>query len=343
MDKREQKKQNNKIILFPGVAERLMEKGLESFQQNKYQESICFFEEAMEIEPDHTDIHIGLVLAYFEAGNLQKAKELANKMLQSGIGDYIQVMDLYLMILVQLHQYNEIVATVEVLLEEREIPKEKFDHFSRMLAFCRRMERTSPEKQEREAIPVEENKNKKLNLFSYQDQNAQMMLAAQLAEQNIRPYIDDIKAYLVSEQGHPFFKTMLLNVMSEHEYDKEVVLEKFGKSLSLNPSDLPPVHQQPKLSAIVSQLAAQLEQEDPILYENIKGLIERQFFLVYPLELEPFNAASWAAAYHRLASEYHGLEASSGKMAKLYGISEEELEEALSCIRKIEEISYPNI
>lgn len=119
MGKRERKNQNNKIILFPGLEKRLLEKGLESFQQKRYQESILFFEEAMEMEPENTDVHIGLVLAYYEAGELEKAKELANKMLQTGIGDYIQVMDLYLMILVQLHQYSEIAAMIEVLLEER--------------------------------------------------------------------------------------------------------------------------------------------------------------------------------------------------------------------------------
>ncbi|MBT2688120.1 tetratricopeptide repeat protein [Bacillus sp. ISL-47] len=343
MDKRERKKQNSKIILFPDVEKRLLEKGLESFQQRRYQESIRFFEEAMEIEPDNTDIHIGLVLAYFEAGALQKAKELANKMLQTGIGDYIQVMDLYLMILVQLHQYSEIVTTIEVLLEEREIPKEKFEHFSRMLEFSRKMAHSNPEEREKEAPPIEEFKNKKLNLFSYQDQNEQIQLAAQLAKNNIRPYIEDIKAYLESSEGHPFFKTMLLNVLSEHEYDKEVLLRKFGKSIKIRPSELPSVHQQPQLLTIVSRLGAHLEQEDPILYENTKSLIERHFFILYPIEAEPANSASWAAAYHSLANEYHGQGDLNNKLAQIYGAPEEEVEQALAFIRKIEEISYPNI
>src|SRR5690606_39227335 len=126
MRRPERKKTNSKIILFPDLEKRLLEKGLESLQQNKFTEAIDYFENAIEIEPESSEIHIGLVLAYFESGELHKAKERANYMLQSGIGDYIQVIDLYLMILVQLHQYDEIIATIEVLLEEREIPKEKF-------------------------------------------------------------------------------------------------------------------------------------------------------------------------------------------------------------------------
>jgi tetratricopeptide (TPR) repeat protein len=342
MGKRDKKKQNNKIILFPGLEKRLLEKGLESFQQKRYKESIRFFEEALEMEPENTDVYIGLVLAYYEAGALEKAKELANKMLQTGMGDYIQVMDLYLMILVQLHQYSEIAATIEVLLEEREIPKEKFEHFSRMLEFSRKMA-ASPSETEIEAPDLDEFSSRKLNLFSYQDQHEQMQIAAQLAEHNIRPYAEDIKAYLEAKDGNPFFKTILLNVLSEHGYEKYVKIRKFDKCIRVNPAELPPVHQQPMLLKIVNKLELKLEQEDPVLFENTKSIAERHFFLLYPLEAPPENAAAWAAAYHVLSYEYHGLNSSQSKIADIYDAPEQEIEEALGFIRKIEEISYPNI
>ncbi|MDA6161985.1 hypothetical protein OSK10_27410, partial [Escherichia coli] len=88
------------------------------------------------------------------------------------------------------------------------------------------------------------------------------------------------------------FKTMLLNVLTEHGYDKYVPIRKFNKSVRVIPADLPPVHQQPMLLKIVNKLEIQLEQEDPVLYENTKSLAERHFFLLYPLEASPDNAAS---------------------------------------------------
>ena len=56
-----------------------------------------------------------------------------------GIGDYFQMVDLYLTILIQLHEYQEIVITIEALLDEKEIPPEKHDHFLTILQFSRRM------------------------------------------------------------------------------------------------------------------------------------------------------------------------------------------------------------
>ena len=45
-----------------------------------------------------------------------KAKQLVGKMLFEGIGDYFETMNLYLMLLVQVHKYDEVVSVIEELL-----------------------------------------------------------------------------------------------------------------------------------------------------------------------------------------------------------------------------------
>lgn len=341
MKKRDRKKLNDKVILFPDLEKRLLEKGLESLHQKKFREAVNFLEEAMVLEPENSEIHIGLVLAYFESGLLPKAKELANRMLQTGIGNYIQVIELYLMILIQLNQYDEIVTTIEGLLEEREVPKEKFEHFTRMLQFSRRMVESTPEKEIKQAVP-KPFMNKELQLFSCQNQEEQMLLVAQLTERNIQPYIEEIKSYLCSKEGQLFFKTMLLNLLSEQEYDKVVIIEKLDRETTLKPVDLLKGDVQPQQKKLLKFIGDNLEHENPILFENIKSLIERHFFLIYPFQLEPYRDAVWAAAYHSLAAEYHGFPIQIEDLVLLYEINEEDLMRAGLFLMKIEEISYPN-
>jgi thioredoxin-like negative regulator of GroEL len=139
MKKREPVKRIDNIVFFPGIEKRLTDKGLENLEKKKFKEAINLLEEAREYYPDNDEILIGLVLAYFEASSFQKAKALAKEMLHKGIGDYLQMVDLYLTVLIQLHEYQEIVSTVEALLEEKEIPPEKHDHFLTILQFSRRM------------------------------------------------------------------------------------------------------------------------------------------------------------------------------------------------------------
>jgi tetratricopeptide (TPR) repeat protein len=335
MKKRDRKKLNDKVILFPDLEKRLLEKGLEKMQQKRFREATEHLEEAKQLDPENSDIHIGLVLAYFEWGSLQKAKEIAADMLQKGIGEYIQIIDLYLMILVQLHQYDEIVTTIEILLEEKEIPMEKYESFTQMLEFSRRMAMQKPKKENEEAI---EEWDKDLDLFSIKTQQEQMNIAAQLAARNIRSYIGEINTYLQSKEGSPFFKTMLLNVLIEHEYNKEVLVEKMGKTLSIIPAQLPPVHKQPEIKSLLTLLSSQIEHEDPILFENIKSLINRHSFLLYPFPLVTYEENAFAAAYHALAAEYLGLSIDEDLLL-LYHVKMEEMKAAQLLIRRLEEIS----
>jgi tetratricopeptide (TPR) repeat protein len=340
MKKREQLKRKDNVIFFPDLEKRLMDKGLESLENKKYNEAIPLLEGARELDPDNDNILIGLVLSYFEAGAYKKAKALANEMLLKGIGDYFQMVDLYLTVLIQLHEYQEIVTTIEALLDEKEIPPDKHDHFLTILQFCRRMAETHQSStEEEETIPEAQG----LDLFSKNNLNDQMLVATSLAEKNIRPYVEEIADYLKSEKGHPFLKTMLLTLLKEQEIDRELVVRKFELEQIVIPTSLPEVRVQPRMIEVKELLADRLESDNPVLYESTIGMVERTFFISYPFELEPENLAAWAAAFHIMAQEYLGFELNNSKIASEYGTATYEVEKAREQIEGMEEISYPNI
>lgn len=336
MNKRDSKKDN--VILFPGLEKRLLEKGLDYLKQKKYRDAIQFLEQALEHDPENSDIYVGLVLANFEAGYVKQAKQIAAEMLRSGLGDYIQVIDLYLMILVQLNEYDEIVSTIEALLDEKEIPADKHEHFTRMLEFASRMLEGGTDAEEVFEVEPE---GMSLGLFELHDPNDQVMIAARLAKENIRPYIKEIKEYVASEQGHPFQKTMLLNILREQEYEIETDVYKFGWEKSFIPARLPDLKDYIAMNDVIQILGDELENADPVLFENILSLIERHFFLIYPFDLPNGGAEAWAAAYHFMANEYYGFDESLESFAALYTSSEEEAGQVLAFIRMLEEISYP--
>jgi tetratricopeptide (TPR) repeat protein len=333
---------NDNVILFPGLEKRLLEKGLDYLKLKKYRDAIDYLEQALLHDPENGDIYVGLVLANFEAGKVTEAKQLAEEMLRGGIGDYIQVIDLYLMILVQLNEYTEIVSTVEALLEEKEVPVDKYEHFARMLEFGRRMLYSKTEKPVAEEIEVD-SEEEFLDLFAYEDPKDQVMLAARLAKGNIRPFINEIKEYVSSEAGHPFQKTMLLNILREQQYSEEIQVRKLGWEKMFNPERLPDMKSFFELSEVGKTLSSQVENEDPVLYENVIGLLERHYFLLYPFQLPEGRAEAWAAAYHFVANEYFGFDDSLDSFADLYNSSIEEAEQALTFITKLEEISSPII
>ena len=341
MDKGQPLKKDNNVIYFPGLEKRLLEKGLENLHQKNYDEAIDLLESAINLEPKNHDSHIGLLLAYFDAGMVDKAKQLVGKMLFEGIGDYFEVMNLYLMLLVQVHKYDEVVSVLEELFVSEKIPKEQFENFNRLLHFSRRMLDT-PIQQENENERYNE-PHKELNLAQYQDSAAQIGLAAELKERNIQPYLMELIDYLQSNDGGAFFKSLILNILRDHLYDQPVLIQKFGRKITVIPKTLTSLNDNPQLKDITKAIGQRLENEDPILYDHIRKLVERQFFLLYPFKLEPDDVAIWAAAYHSLGNEYYGNRDTDDELMDSYQVLQMDMKKADSFIRMIEEISYQDI
>ena len=339
MNNRKKAKIVDNVIQFPNLERRLTEKGLELLQQKKFEEAISLLEQASVLDPYNSDSQMGLVLAYFDAGLVDKAKQLVGKMLFEGIGDYFEIMNLYLMLLVQVHKYDEVVSVIEELLVSEHIPKELFENFNRLLKFSRRMldHPIETEDDPYEAVYPE------LNLFQYRDPESQMRMAAELNDRNIRPYLKELTDYLQSSDGGAFFKSLILNILREHVYDQPVLIQKFGRKIKVIPKTLVSLNDHSQLKEITEVIGQRLENEDPVLYDHIKKLVERQFFLLYPFNLEPDNVTIWAAAYHSLGNEYYGNSGMNDELMDSYHVSSVDMEKANSFIRMIEEISYQDI
>ncbi len=337
MGKREQIHRKDNIILFPGIEKRLTKMGIDSLHAKNYTEAIELLNEAREYDPDNEEILLGLVIAYFEASAFQKAKGLIKEMLLRGIGDYFEMVDLYVTVLMQLHEYDEIIVTVDALLEEKEVPPDKLQHFLTLLQFSKKMAENHSSPQD------EQPDNELLELFSVTGLTEQMLLVSNLAEKNIRPYLQEITEYLKAESGYPFLKTMLLTLLKEQEINVPVTVHKLSIEKSVIPTDLPDVSVQPKMGDIKAKLEWKLQNSNPALYENIISLVERIFFITYPFELQPESNFAWAAAFHIIANQYFGIDSELTTFAKEYEAVAEDIKRAIEQIESIEKISYSNL
>lgn len=344
MKKKGRRRSEGNVILFPDLDKRLLERGLEQLQNKRFHDAVQLFEKAKTLSPEDADIYVGLVLAYYESGQLQKARQFAKEMLKEGIGDYFQTVDLYLMILIQLHEHEEIVTTIKVLQEEKEIPLDKQEHFQKLLDFSQRMlDNLVPDEESEVEVPLDSTEGlQELDLFQSNDPNRQVLVIAELTHKNVRNYIKQVKVYLEDKEAHPFLKTMLLNILHEQEYDKEVKIEKFCMEKTLVPTEMVSLHECEQFKGIQKELS-HLENQDPILYQQLISFLERHLYLIYPFDLEPNQFKLWAAAYHLTGLNYNGVETTIEEIAEQYQVDQEELKQACSFIEKLEKISYPII
>lgn len=342
-NKNNQKKaEEAKIISFPNLGERLIVKGLDELGNRNFRDAALLFSQAREFEPENDEVCMGLVVSLVELEYYEESKELCQEMLNKGIGDYFQLINIYLMVLLQLSEHQEMVTTIEMLFEENQIPFDKEEHFEKMLQFSKRALEDKKEEADRQKQQLAE-ELKEDELFEGKTDNEMFLVISKLTNINIRPFIPQIEQFLQEEQGHPFFKTMLLNILADQEYNEEVTLKKFSKAKSVIPNELAGLKETEFYKKVTSLTEAEISQKNPSLFEMVHSLIERHSFLLYPFEPEPESLPVWAAAYHALAEEYMAGENISGKIADIYLADEEAVEDILSYIKEIEEISYPII
>lgn len=328
-------KETGKIIPFPGLAERLVDKGMDALAHKKFKEAVELLTKALDMKNDDYNARFGLVVALIELGQYREAKEHCQSLLKRGIGDYFKVMEMYVMILLQLNEYEEMEATVKVLLDEGYVPADKEEQFENMLEFSQRMSR------ERKDFPVElepaddESRDLQLATKSYQEQ---LIILTRIKDENIRKYIDEIKDYLQSPEGHPYVKTVLLHILKEQDYQEECDIEKFLKHKTVIPVQLEDIPTRPFLLKVRSLIEGNLEHQNPTLFELTSQLIERQHFMIFPFE-PVTDLESWAAAYHIIAERYQGFEPGEDAIIDLYQAKNTKVQEALQFITYIEEIS----
>lgn len=332
-------KKNNNVIYFPGMKDQLRKKGLEYLQQKNYTEATPFLENLKMLDPENSNIYIGLLLAYFDGGMVDKALSLVREMMQKGVGDEIDTVNIYILLLVQRHEYEQVILVIKKILDE-DISDERREYFSSLLYFSQEM---TANQIEIKKVQDDTNIHHEIDFFQYKDSQEQMLVAKKLKDRNIVPYINDIKQYLLSVDGDLFFKTLLINVLKEHQYDKPIEVEKFGRTQKVIPNHLRDITENNEIMVLINLIGQKLEHEDPILFESIYSLINRHVFLLYPFSLDFIDLPAWAAAYHELGNEYFGNTHTEGELIKVYGTQQAEMRKAKNFIRMIEEKSYRNM
>ncbi|WP_404444199.1 tetratricopeptide repeat protein [Sutcliffiella horikoshii] len=330
-------KKPKKIVEFPNLKQRLLEKAMQTMKEKKFSEALELFEQARENEYAYAEVELGMVVCYMELGQLTEARNRCKKMLREDIGDYFHVLQIYITVLIQLKEYAEVKTTIEAILEEDKLPAQYAQNFYQLLEFARKM------------LPSEENEltepdynDQEDDLFLLHEGNVQKQyeLIQSLKHRNIRPLIPDIQKYLEDEMKHPVLKTFLLHILIEQGWDKETEVTKMGQRITIVPTNLVNGEADPFLNKIISILEDKVETDNPSLFEGLKEMLVRIHTVQFPLPLTPEKPEVWAAGLHSAGLELFGLDAKDDELAEEYNVSKMEVKSAIREINKLEDFSY---
>lgn len=344
MGGRKKQKQEGNVILFPNLGSRLVEKGIEHIEKREFKRAAELYSQARELDPENPDVNVGLIVSFVEMGRYLEARDLCKEVLHKGIGDYFQIVSIYLMVLLQLNEHEEMVITIEALLDDNQVPHDKIDHFKNMLAFSTRV----LEENEDMSAEIEEEKRTEAQFyddewFAGKSDEEIFRNISRLSETNIRVFMPSVQKFLLDVAAHPFLKTLLLHILQEQEYDKNIRVTKLKKEINIIPTEIRPMKDTDFFKTVTSLVERQLEQENPSLLAMATSLIERQQFIMYPIAPDASTFPIWACAYHTMAEMYQTGDNTVNQRAAQYGVSPDSVHEIILQINTIEEFSYGNI
>ncbi|WEG14028.1 tetratricopeptide repeat protein [Pullulanibacillus sp. KACC 23026] len=327
----------HKVIPFPNLTDRLLERGVQALKDKNYKNAVLYFEQLIELEPENSQASYGLAVCYVELESYKKAEQLTESMMRQGIGDYYDVLKLHITILIQQHEYDKVVTTIQAVLSEDTPPpavKETLVHLAEF-AQIRKDEKHSVEEPIKERFTPDIREDLKSEQVEKQWRGIQQ--GKTFMTETI---LEDFLGYLKSDHGDPFLKSMVIQIINEAGYDGELLVNKFG---ILYNTDLKEAHLfYEGFSTVVKNLLEDtLGSTNPSLLEAALQIWHHFAIAVYPKPLIPNEPKVWAAACSVIAHEIYSMEIHTEDLKRLFDVTREELVDPLSLIQSIEAHRLP--
>lgn len=284
---RELKRKGN-VVVFPTTINRLLTEGMTLLKEERYEEARDGLYQVLTYEPEHPAALGAYSYCLYELGEYEEALEVCRELLKVGPIHYLETMELYISILMQVREFEEAERVIQALIEEDVLPEERLEQFQLLRDLNDRIASKSIEKIDAEQYAPEV--FLKLNPF---EQERRVM---ELPPSSFGP----LKNKLVALIEHPdidlLAKTYILFIMRQENIKARVNIHKFHYFGEFNIQDLSDPQESLRVNEIKGIFGEELA-KDPTRLEMANELFERHVYLFYPFLMDEYEAKEVAEAY----------------------------------------------
>jgi tetratricopeptide (TPR) repeat protein len=331
MKKEEKGSRTTNIVSFPYLKERLIEKGLDLINHQRYEEASDLLLQAYKENELSEEILMALMLSLYES----RQYEVAQEIYESISSPTIEQTELYLLSLIQLSNHEKVIKTIQSLMNNIKITEEKQEHYKKLMQFSQRQwDIFKSKKLVKEDSTYDEEDDKREEHFSGKSIQEQMSFIGSIRLHRLKPYENELVQAVANSETNPFIQTLILELLREHEFDKDIELNKMNKKEIVNPFQLHSVFEVPYYITLEKELDRLFGHQDPIQLQQVIEIAKRHAFLWYPISpnVEPLILAK---AYQALLHTYYD------PSFDLIGHNESnhELKKAINLLREWERLS----
>lgn len=263
------------VVVFPGTIERLRRDGQELMEKDRHEEAVAVFDQLLEMNPDDFTVYEPLAISLYESKDFIRAREFAVLAIQQGTGNYIEILELYLSISIQLQEYEEVELTIQGLLEEGLIPEHGMQKFTYLRELNKRLSRRY-EKEQDESTPLIT-----FTDFIEMKKENQLEFLLSLSNKALTSHVPLLKEIIQSKEQLLQQKTYALILLEKQGYQGTVCVKKFHFEKEVDVQRLPEPDGDPFIVEI-QLLTEKAFEKDPTAEGLVSALIDKYAIFMFP-------------------------------------------------------------
>lgn len=321
-------KDNRKVIPFPGLESKILNKAITTMKDKRYKEALPLFRQLYEMNAYHPQAAYGLAVCLVEVGDYEEAREITNEMLKKDVGNYFDVLKLHLTVLIQEREYKEVLDLTQAVIEEGNVPADIAQTLNHLSFFAEKRLK-EPESDLEPIYPDTSMGDSERLLNGTTDE--QWTEARRVLETYTHGDQDLLLKYLKQPQGDPFIKSMVLQEMKKKGYDDSVTVNKFNEHYLINLQEEELFYGD--FADTVHKLLNQtLGSDNPAFLNQAEELWRHFLISVYPLPVSNIPPKIWAEAVNFYVHQMNGQFAEADKIKN----DNHEFSQAVDYIARVE-------
>lgn len=281
-------KRMGNVIVFPTTVNRLLAEGMSSLKEEKYEDARDSLYQVLTYEPEHAAALGGYTYCLYELGEFEEALEVCRELLQIGPIHYLETMELYISILMQVREFEEAEKMIEVLIEEKVLPEERLEQFQQLRDLNERIAANASEKVDASLYAID--------VFLALHPAEQEQLILDLPTTSYQALKKKLLAIIEHPEADLLTKTYILFMLFQEKIEAEVAIQKFHYKSTFTISELPDPVNNGRIRKVMSIMEEALA-KDPTRLGLVKELFERHIYLMYPFMWDDYQEAEVAEGY----------------------------------------------
>jgi tetratricopeptide (TPR) repeat protein len=295
------KEDNPDVVIFPGWKKQLEVDGLLALKEKRYEEALKNFEKLEEFDAANYEILTGKVIVYIELGRYEEAITICQQLMRVDDGNYFKYLHIYVTILFQTSQYDEIVSLLDEIFTNEEIPPTYREQFTQIYDLSKKLDEEQEEQQSHEDI------QQFIHILDSGTFQEQWSLLSKVRRRLIQKEVSKIIPFFKDPELTPVMKTGILQWFIEQKVNRNIEVKKWNLNKVVNPANLKDVMDSSFAKQVLIYLQ-DIEQEDPTLFEIIRQILYRFLYVYFPFTPDDLDLTYIREAVLVLGLEYLSLD-----------------------------------